>query len=288
VQDHARVPTSPDTSTSRALPIIVGMLAGFLLGGGIIGLILSIRRPLLGAGEAAELAGAPILGTPTLPPLRAGRLIGPETVKGLSALAKRIMPSRPGIVVFTSCGGDERLRTLLAQLVATVLGERGAVFLIPSADHVSVPLYDQFAAPSNVVVSERLPDGKMWRMAAVVVDGPSARHVDIPQALPTQAGTVLIVLQGTPLTRVRDAAEQFLPGELEGFVFVRRSTWWPWFRSPAAVAQSAKAGDALEAWAGPQSQASWSPEERPEIRLDQAGRPLEREAPVSREGVRTE
>jgi hypothetical protein len=247
VQDQARVPSAPDISTSRAVPIAVGLVAGIILGASIIGLILALRRPLLGAGEAAELVGAPILGTPTLPPLRAGRPVEPAAVKGLSALAKRLLPTLPGVTAMVSCGGDERIRTLFAQLVATVLAERDPAFLIRSDDRIVQPMYDQFSPPRNLVVGERVPDGQVWRRSAIVIDGPSAGSSDIPQSLPVRASIVLIVVEGATLTRVRDAAEQFLPGELDGIVFVRRSSRWPWMRSPAAPASTAVT-EGLDQW----------------------------------------
>jgi len=251
VQDHARVPTTADTSSSRALPLIVGVIAGFLLGGGIIGLILTVRRPLLGAGEAAELVGAPVLGTPILPAVRGGRPIDVSAVKGLASLAKRIMPARPAVVALAACGGEGRYRTLLAQMISSVLAERGAVFLIPSAEQTVAGMYSIFAPPANVMVSEHIPDGKVWRMAGVVIDGPSANEVDLPQVLPSRASIVLVVAQGTPMSQVRDAAEQFLPGELEGIVFIRRSAAWPWYRSPSAVtATSMTTAAGVDAWAG--------------------------------------
>lgn len=277
VQDQARVPSSPDTSTSRSVPIAVGLVAGVVLGASLIGLILALRRPLLGAGEAAELAGAPILGTPTLPPLHSGRPVDPQAVKGLSALAKRLLPTLPGVTALVSCGGDERIRTLFSQLVATVLADRDPAFLIRSQDRVVQPMYDQFAPPRNLVVGERVPDGQVWRRAAVVIDGPSAGTSDIPQAVPVKASIVLIVVEGTSLTRVRDAAEQFLPGELDGIVFVRLSSRWPWMRSPAAPASPATT-EGLDQWiearqseAQPTVQETAEPAAPREMSLDEPG-----------------
>jgi len=246
VQDFARVPTARTTGTSRPIPIVVGLLAGFILGGGIVGLILTMLQPLLGVAEVAELTGAPVVGTPTLPASRPGTLMTPESVRGLSALAKRIVPEYPGMVAIVSCGGDERLRTLVTQLIATVLSEEGAVFLIPSKDEDAQPLYQTFSAPANVVVSETPPDGRTWRRVAVLIDGPSARKQDIPQVVPAHSRIYLVVLQGTPLARVREAAEQFLPGELDGVIFVRRGTWWPWMRSPAAAVRVGVAPGQIE------------------------------------------
>ena len=274
VQDKARVPSSPDISTSRAVPIAVGLVAGLILGASLIGLILSLRRPLLGSSEAAELVGAPILGTPTLPPLRAGRPVQPQAVKGLSALAKRLLPTLPGVTALVSCGGDERIRTLFAQLVATVLSDRDPVFLIRSEDPAVQPMYEQFSPPPNLVVGDRVPDGQVWRRAAVVIDGPSAGTSDIPQALPIKASIVLVVVEGAGLNRVRDAAEQFLPGELDGIVFVRRSSRWPWMRSPAAPVRSSNP-EAIDQWIeSRQTKSAGSTEvapERKEISLEQPG-----------------
>jgi hypothetical protein len=282
VQDQARVPSSPDVTTARSVPVAVGLVAGVILGASLIGLILALRRPMLGAGEAAELVGAPVLGTPTLPPMRSGRPVEPQAVKGLSALAKRLLPTLPGVTALVSCGGDERIRTLFAQLVATVLSDRDPAFLIRSEDRVVQPMYDQFAPPRNLVVGDRVPDGQVWRRAAVVIDGPSAGTSDIPQALPVKASIVLIVVEGATLNRVRDAAEQFLPGELDGIVFVRRSSRWPWMRSPAAPASPATT-EGLDQWIeARQAQAEPPAEEAPEpvapepvapreISLDQPG-----------------
>ena len=285
VQDHARVPVGADTSSSRALPLIVGVLAGFLLGGGIIGVVLTVRRPLLGGAEVAELVGAPLLGTPILPAVRGGRPVDISAVKGLSALAKRVMPTRPAVVALAACGGEERYRTLLAQMIASVLADRGAVFLIPASDESVAGMYSIFSPPANLLVSEHIPDGKVWRMAGVVIDGPSADRVDLPQVLPSRAGTVLVVAQGTPLTHVRDAAEQFLPGELEGVIFVRRTAAWPWLRSPSAVtATGVSSAAGVDAWAGATDANSGSEPAAPQIRLEQ----METEATVARVEARYE
>jgi capsular polysaccharide biosynthesis protein len=248
VQDQARVPATPNSASARSGPVAVGIVAGVILGAGIIGLILALRRPVLGAGEAAELAGAPVLGTPTMPPLRGGRSVEPQQVKGLSALAKRLLPELPGVTALVSCGGDERIRTLIAQLVATVLAERDPTFLIRSNDEPVRLMYEQLATPHNLIVSDRMPDGHMWRRSAVVIDGPSARTFDIPQSLPARASVVLIVVEGAPLSRVREAAAQFLPGELDGIVFVRLSSQWPWLRSPAASVAAPPVSQRLDEW----------------------------------------
>jgi capsular polysaccharide biosynthesis protein len=272
VQDQARVPSSPDITTARSVPIAVGLVAGIILGASLIGLIIALRRPLLGSGEAAELVGAPILGTPTLPPLRAGRPVDPQAVKGLSALAKRLLPTLPGVTALVSCGGDERIRTLFAQLVSTVLADRDPAFLIRSEDRSVQAMYEQFSPPRNLVVGDRVPEGQVWRRAAVVIDGPSAGTSDIPQALPIKASIVLVVVEGASLNRVRDASEQFLPGELDGIVFVRRSSRWPWVRSPAAPVQTPHA-EVIDQWIEDhQSQRAGTTEVAPEpreIALDQ-------------------
>jgi hypothetical protein len=109
-------------------------------------------------------------------------------------------------------------------------------------------MYEQLATPHNLMVSDRVPDGQMWRRSAVVIDGPSARTFDIPQSLPARASVVLIVVEGAPLSRVREAAAQFLPGELDGIVFVRLSSRWPWLRSPAASVAAPPASQRLDEW----------------------------------------
>ena len=135
-------------------------------------------------------------------------------------------------------------------------------------------MYEQFSPPPNLVVGDRVPDGQVWRRAAVVIDGPSAGTSDIPQALPIKASIVLVVVEGAGLNRVRDAAEQFLPGELDGIVFVRRSSRWPWMRSPAAPVRSSNP-EAIDQWIeSRQTKSAGSTEvapERKEISLEQPG-----------------
>lgn len=231
VQDTARVPEQAEAQIGAPILMVLGGIIGLLVGAGIIGLVLTLRRPVLGAQEAAALIGAPLVGTPTLP---AKRGLPPEgaNVPGLAAAVKRLFPTTSGTVVLIAPAGAEELRTTFAQLVAGTIGRDVPTFLVASPDRQVKRLYEHVNAGPKVVLTDSLPERSTWARSPIVIDGPSARGSDAPQMIPESARIVLVVKQGASRAKLLEVAGQFLPGEIAGVLFARRGTAWPWLVSP--------------------------------------------------------
>ena len=77
---------------------VVGALAGLVAGCGVVGLILLVRRPVVGASSAGATTGLPVLGTVPLPrrgpPRDEGRM-------GLTALSRRLLTEDHEVVYVT-------------------------------------------------------------------------------------------------------------------------------------------------------------------------------------------
>lgn len=232
VQDTASVPN--DTSDAVAGPPVLGVLGaamGVLVGAAIVGMILTLRRPVLGAEEASALVGAPLAGAPTLP-AKKGLPPPGSRVPGLAAVVKRLFPAPQGTIVLISPPGGEQARTILAQLISVAHSREAPTFLVTSRDENVRWLYEHLETDARVVVTGSLPDPATWTRVPIVIDGPSARGSDAPQMIPEMARIVLVVRQGVPRNRLLEVASQFLPGEIAAVLFVRRGNSWPWLMSP--------------------------------------------------------
>lgn len=244
VQDTARVPEAV-ANAELGVPVltVLGIVIGLLVGAGVVGFILTIRRPVLGAEEASALLGSPLIGTPTLPSKRG---LPPDSaqVPGLAAVVKRLFPTPTGTVVLIAPAGFEELRTIFAQLIAGAVGRDAPMFLVQSRDSKVSWLYEHLETGPKVVVTQELPDRSTWARMTIVVDGPSARGSDAPQMIPETARIVLVVKQGSSRSRLLEVGSQFLPGEIAGVIFVKRGTTWPWLMSPRTAPAPAAAGHA--------------------------------------------
>jgi hypothetical protein len=99
VQHSAVVPAKPAPKLSGGYwVIVVGVLAGLVAGLGVVGLILVLRRPVVGAAAAEAATGLPVLGTVRLP--RSGPPDGSDLV-GVGALARRLLMEGHQVVYVT-------------------------------------------------------------------------------------------------------------------------------------------------------------------------------------------
>ena len=259
----APIPETEVASVSTVTPIALGIALGIVAGLGLIGLLFTVRRPILGGEEVSALVGSPLVGTPTLPSGR-GLPNAPSKVAGLAAMVKRLFPDAAGSVVFIAPPHGEETRTIMAQLVAGALGNHHPTFLVSSHDAEVRHLYVQWDSDAKIVVTESLPDVSTWKRMPIVIDGPSARGTDAPQLIPEFAQIVLVVRQGTSRQRVFEVASQFLPGEITGVLFVRRGRSWPWHVGPRAdTTPGSVAPEHPASFRKPEPASSKQPEPRP-------------------------
>jgi hypothetical protein len=119
IQKGATPPVRPVASVSPKLVVLAGLLAGLVLGVGIVAALLVWRRPVLSGGAAGQVVGVPVLGTLEVDP-KAGE------VRGLPHLYSRLLRRSACVVYLTEVrpNGDdvpliaEGLRGLARQSLA--------------------------------------------------------------------------------------------------------------------------------------------------------------------------
>lgn len=219
VQELASVPQEPLTAQSGPKGLMIGVLAGLLFAAGIASLLVLVRRPVLGADEATEIAGVPVIGTPRLP-RRAGRRASLET-PGLGALIKRLSRGDTVRCAFVSCRGGEKDAVRLASLTTHTLARKAPVVLVATGEGAT-RLAAAHVDEDNVEVVDDPHSPTLNGRRHVVIGGLSARHVDVSQVLPEETAAALVVREGVTQSAVEDAASQFADGDLAGVIFVRR------------------------------------------------------------------
>jgi hypothetical protein len=213
VQDAARIPTETIGGSQLPTTVVLAVAIGLLLGVGLVALWSTIRRPILTAGEAAELVGAPLAASVVLPRSGIGKAALDDPPIGVAAIARGLFPLHAGLGGLVPVRRAERACSELALLTASVLGGRGAAYLV--ADQPLPPELD--ATP--VVLAPAIPEDVL-ATSPVLVDHPS--EFDLLRMAPAGANLLLVIVTGTPRSAVQEAVQQFLPGELAGTVFVRQ------------------------------------------------------------------
>lgn len=233
VQDQARPPLRRTARTSVAVPLVVGVVSGLAFGLGLIGLILTLRRPVVDVREAASAAGGGDLLTAIVElPSTRRRAVLPEEVSGLALLVRLLFPGGEGVAALIGCGRDRRgLRAQVLRMTALLGARRRPVILLVTSASGAAALSAATRSETNVRVVEdwfvqRLesagPPPTMGADGTMVLIGVSADEYDVPQLLPPGARALLFVTEGLPRSHVERAASQFSPGTLDGVVFCRR------------------------------------------------------------------
>lgn len=217
VQAPAEPPVEAEEGPPVALLAVGGVTSGLILALGLVGLLMVLRRPVLEADEAAELAGAPLIGSLLLDRYWDVDL---RTVVGLSAIVKQLFPQGRGTAFLVACRGAERDTAQIALLAARAVARRGSSTLVAGPEVPKEALRSLDGEPVTVI---RNPDDlpRDGSSGPTVVVGPSTEGLDAPQFLPGDTRGVLVVRAGTRQQALDNAARQFLPGELAGVVFTR-------------------------------------------------------------------
>jgi hypothetical protein len=203
IQDRATVPDRPeDDATSLVSSAGLVLACGLVAGLGLVGLRLTLRSPVIDGLEAAATAGAPLLGVVRM--RRRGRVKPAGSLAGFNAVSRRLLPT-PGEVALVGTGGDRGTSDKLAVHLAELVGRRFPCRLVRPLEPARQP--------------GDAPDAE----AGAAVISLSGEDVDAPQYLSGWVRPVLVVAEGTPRSVVGRVAAQFLPGELDGVVYVHRS-----------------------------------------------------------------
>ena len=226
IQHRASPPTEPADDRGLAFLLVGGIALAVLLPLGAVGLLFGTRLPVTRAGDAADAADTRVLGVMALPPGKRTSLPGfggrgsmqtfaASDLPGLGALCQTLFPDGKGIRLLSAPTGKGGVRTEVASWLVGAMAEQGDVAVVPAFGVQADGIHERVLVLERPIVD--VPDN-----VPVVIDGFDNDGAAARQTMPEGALGVLVVPEGTPRTRVIDAAEQFASGELAGVVFVRR------------------------------------------------------------------
>jgi capsular polysaccharide biosynthesis protein len=219
------VPPTERRNTAIGAPTaaVVGVVGAAALALGLLWVLALLRPRVITAAQAAAVAGVPLAGTITLPGVK-GDTSDPAAVTGLELTAWRVCQPAEGTLAIVGTPGDGSAAHEVRDLLGRVVNLRGAPRGLPEArEEVSRSASNQrgtrtAAAPAPQRPSHTPPDQALQIIDAESLDARSR----VRNASPNDVRFVLVVEEGTKVSAVEQAAAQFLPGELESAVFVRR------------------------------------------------------------------
>jgi capsular polysaccharide biosynthesis protein len=226
IQHRASPPTEPADDKGLAFLLVGGIALALLLPLGAVGLLFGTRLPVTRADDAADAADTRVLGVMGLPPRprtsrprigrrEPGQTLAASDVPGLAALCQTLFPDGKGIRLLSAPTGTGEGRTEVASWLVGAMAEQGDVAVVPALGVQADGIHERVLVLERPIVD--LPDN-----IPVVIDGFDNDGIAARQTMPEGALGVLVVPEGTPRTRVIDAADQFASGKLAGVVFVRR------------------------------------------------------------------
>lgn len=233
VQAAAVPPTEPLQSTSPALLVTAGALAGLMVGLGLAALLVVLRRPVLDDRDVGDAVGVPLLGLVEVPVGDRGSYSGPAGVRGIATVTRWMAGLPAGRVILTSPASmvsvRQRLYVMLGVALALVRDTRlrADPELVEAVDRLRPRLA---AAPTDERNPRRRPGSEL-----VLVDGGSPTEMLSPGDL----SVVVVALRGTTRRRLRAVADDHRDAGLVGVVLVdtRRGAR----RAPAAPSRSVPA-----------------------------------------------
>jgi hypothetical protein len=209
VQDSAQRPARPlPKLLGGPLALVVGLLAGLVVGLGLVGLIVAVRRPVVGASAARAATGLPVMGR-----VRLGRraALDAGSLPAMRALCRRLLAADQDVVLVAGSRESEvyevcaNLKSLLAS--ARVAGSRRT--RADEAEH-GKGSSRELAVPEIVAADPRSPE--LW------VDRPGGRLL-----------TLLLVPEGIRSSRLHLLVDQHASGGQAALALVTHSRQGPLF-----------------------------------------------------------
>ncbi len=214
LQDAAAVPTEPAGGRSGlATLVLVGLVAGGVLGIGLIVALITWRRPIVNAEAIEDLLEIPAIGTVTLPRFKAGEFFSPRQVPGLAAVVRAVADAPTTVLFITSPPDAESIRQRLSMMLAIAVRRSRPISF--RASHELEEILHEVVGEGNTVGT--LPSPRA-RVELNLIDGEDPLDNGLPGRLST---TILVVPEGIPQERLRTVAAHYLYGELYGIVLIR-------------------------------------------------------------------
>lgn len=198
VQNLANRPATPVDRVSETMAVAVGGLAGLATGVGLIALWLVWRRPTVDVATAEEVTGAPVFGKVLL-------ATQSEFTRGLPQLCRRVLSGPTDVLLLAGHRRTRRERRLLSAVLTEVLSWHRDV-VSPTSE-------------PGVNRSDRAEYLSLAGPHLIIVDEPSQIEIATRSE---NAITLLIAREGISGPALRRLAEQYLDGQAEGVVLVRR------------------------------------------------------------------
>jgi capsular polysaccharide biosynthesis protein len=209
---EAETPAAPGPPLSRRLAILVGVVAGIMLGLAAVSLLLAVRRPVIDAAGVDDATGVPALGVVTVPRTRRGQFARPDQFPGLIPVCRRLLRLKTPTIVLVSRSREERLRGQVSVALTSVLMRVRDV---------------QFIGPEDLheVVAERRAalDGNSGRRDLPHADGLTVIDSNDPLDLvqpPDMTAAVLVAREGISSASLRAAVLEHLGGSAEARVLL--------------------------------------------------------------------
>ncbi|HEX5533623.1 MAG TPA: hypothetical protein VFX33_07775 [Actinomycetales bacterium] len=220
LQDEAGIPASATvTGPGLAVAAATGMIAGAVLGFGLVLLVTALRRPVIGSEEVEPVLGVPVLGSVLLPRSRSREFPGPRGVPGIASVTRWLVdPPAPRIFI-TSSRRAEPSRQRISVMLATALSQFRHVGL-QGAGYLSEAMEGHLAHTPRPLA----PESRRAAHELLVVDGTDPLESIDPAGGAT--ATILVVREGTPRQTLRAMAAEYLHDELFGVIVYRRSRRW--------------------------------------------------------------
>lgn len=220
-----RVATKPTEPLPRLPGLMawgIGIAAGLLAGLAAVMLLLMLRRPVIDATTARQVAG----GTPVLGRVTLGRRETGTT--GMTQLCHRILSHPTGLLLMVGPPNTVRERHELGGELATWLSRVRRVVYTRSREGV-----DPYGSASLAAASA--PEDQL-----IVLEDASPVEV---ATRPERSLTLLVVHEGISAASLRELAQQYLDGGNVAILLLRREPWWAWLRNlPASMPARREAG----------------------------------------------
>jgi hypothetical protein len=218
IQDTARVPRSPTETAGPIVPTVVGLLAGSLLAMGVLGLILTIRRPLLTGYDVSEAAEAPVLAKLHLQ--RGGPTA--RLPSGAATLGRTLFPDgAAGFCAVLSTEGATTARRTVVTVLCRVQESLGDVYLVSQAK----PSVWTDLEGTSVKILDALPPRAVAERAPVIVDDPTEEGLLLLMAAP--AIFTVVAKEGEPERPFASVLRRVPPSQLVGTIFAREDVAGP-------------------------------------------------------------
>lgn len=211
LQAPASVPTEPLDAPDHRLLMVVGALAGVVLGLGLVALVATLRRPVITAADVRETVGVPLLGTVRLVRARRHTYHGPVGVRGIATVTRWLGTVPPGRLLFISPSSTTSVRRRVLVMVAVALGilrrvrAEGPPEVLDAIERLRL---GNGAVPPRADTSDEL----------VLVDGSSPLEVVDPAT--THVSAVVVAPLGVRRRRLHALASDYMDAGLVGVVLV--------------------------------------------------------------------